>query len=492
MPEGSIDPFNLACERVYISLLSVMVQARLERTLDGCFYLDCSDSAGRLKRQFIKEFRGEPARAVLIGLKGAISSPYYSRETYTDLFSPNARLIDDELINYVNNQLHNHFMYLDNDGAITERQLEVVFDTFISLTNDILRSRQKMPVDDASFKQAISQFTGCRESTSKPTYLMVRPDPSRSGHIDYHKAIYLAETDPGIKQYNLLNLTANYPNEFMRVHSFELLHRTLVALGANVTVIEREHTGRAAFPRDPLIALPDGRILIPGKKNNKIRLQAERDLYAEIFTRLDKSKIVNVSSNIEGGDIVHGRCKDGRTLYLAGGHGDMEVIEFVLEMDQLIDKKKTTLFTMPMKHEYMEMLAHVDCAANFLPDGTLAIFPDAFLDPDYRIERLNDMIGKENIILATKSEAVAGMLNFNVIGKTIVAPACSERLEGEYRRRGFEVLTPGKLGAEQEVFYYRGGGPRCMTMELFGEFAEKIRLQGERAVLSQSTTTVLR
>jgi ornithine--oxo-acid transaminase len=64
-------------------------------------------------------------------------------------------------------------------------------------------------------------------------------------------------------------------------------------------------------------------------------------------------------------------------------------------------------------------------------------------------------------IALTDDEARAFCANAVVVGRTVVMPACTPRLELELRERGFEPVV-----VEVSEFLKAGGGPRCLTLAL--------------------------
>ncbi len=64
-------------------------------------------------------------------------------------------------------------------------------------------------------------------------------------------------------------------------------------------------------------------------------------------------------------------------------------------------------------------------------------------------------------IALTAGEAAAFCANSVVIGRTVVMPACTPRLERELRARGFEPVV-----VDVSEFLKAGGGPRCLTLAL--------------------------
>jgi ornithine--oxo-acid transaminase len=104
-----------------------------------------------------------------------------------------------------------------------------------------------------------------------------------------------------------------------------------------------------------------------------------------------------------------------------------------------------------------ERFYHVDIV--FCPlDARSALLAPTKVDPDSArlIERL-----VPDPILLTDEEAEAFSANTVVVGRTLVMPACSPRLEAELRARDFDPVV-----VDVSEFLKAGGGPRCLTLAL--------------------------
>jgi ornithine--oxo-acid transaminase len=66
-----------------------------------------------------------------------------------------------------------------------------------------------------------------------------------------------------------------------------------------------------------------------------------------------------------------------------------------------------------------------------------------------------------DLILLTDEEAAAFSANSVVVGRTVVMPACSPRLQEELRARGLQPVV-----VDVSEFLKAGGGPRCLTLAL--------------------------
>ncbi len=100
---------------------------------------------------------------------------------------------------------------------------------------------------------------------------------------------------------------------------------------------------------------------------------------------------------------------------------------------------------------------HVDIV--FCPlDADTALYAPTALDED-GAQRIAKLV--PDAIALTADEVAAFSANSVVIGRTVVMPACSTRLEHELRERGFEPVV-----VDVSEFLKAGGGPRCLTLAL--------------------------
>ncbi len=104
-----------------------------------------------------------------------------------------------------------------------------------------------------------------------------------------------------------------------------------------------------------------------------------------------------------------------------------------------------------------ERYYHVDIA--FTPlDSQSALVVLSAMDPD-SARRVTDLV--PDLIELTTAEAAAFCANSVAVGRTLVMPACTPRLERELRARGFEPVV-----VDVSEFLKAGGGPRCLTLAL--------------------------
>jgi ornithine--oxo-acid transaminase len=104
-----------------------------------------------------------------------------------------------------------------------------------------------------------------------------------------------------------------------------------------------------------------------------------------------------------------------------------------------------------------ERLYHVDIAFCPLTATSALIAPGAFDEDGRRL--LGELV--PDPIWLTEAETQAFCANAVVVGRTVVMPACTPRLELELRERGLEPVV-----VDVSEFLKSGGGPRCLTLAL--------------------------
>ena len=111
-----------------------------------------------------------------------------------------------------------------------------------------------------------------------------------------------------------------------------------------------------------------------------------------------------------------------------------------------------------------ERFYHLDLV--FCPlDERSALVAPTKLDPE-GARALAELVADP--IVLTDDEAAAFSANAVVVGRTVVLPACSPRLDGELRARGFEPVV-----VDVSEFLRAGGGPRCLTLALDVELSQR-------------------
>jgi N-dimethylarginine dimethylaminohydrolase len=113
---------------------------------------------------------------------------------------------------------------------------------------------------------------------------------------------------------------------------------------------------------------------------------------------------------------------------------------------------------------------HLDLAFCPLDETRAMVCPDAFDDASAR--RLLDLV-PEPLVL-TEAEAMTFCANSIVIGRTVVMPACPDRVRGQLEAWGFDVVV---VGVAQ--FLKGGGAIRCLTNPLDVTLGRDLQTSGE-------------
>ncbi len=136
---------------------------------------------------------------------------------------------------------------------------------------------------------------------------------------------------------------------------------------------------------------------------------------------------------------------------LVGGHRTRSSVASYVELARMIDAR-----ILPVELAD-ERYYHLDVAFSPL-DARSAIVAFDALDAD-GARRVRELV--PDPISLTAEETAAFSANAVVVGRTVVMPACSPRLEGELRARGLQPVV-----VDVSEFLKSGGGPRCLTLAL--------------------------
>ncbi len=161
-----------------------------------------------------------------------------------------------------------------------------------------------------------------------------------------------------------------------------------------------------------------------------------------------------------GEDVVQEGAGDALAFgdTLVAGHRARSSAAAYVDLARLVDSKILPLeLTDPRFY-------HVDIVFCPLDEDTAMYAPSA-LDDDGR--RLVAKLAPDAIAL-TDDEAAAFCANSVVVGRTVVMPACTPRLQLALRERGFEPVV-----VDVSEFLKAGGGPRCLTLALDVRLGER-------------------
>jgi ornithine--oxo-acid transaminase len=233
---------------------------------------------------------------------------------------------------------------------------------------------------------------------------------------------------------------------------WDALAATLREAGAEVEVLE-PLPGLPDLVFTANLGLVDGETFVPARMRHPER--RPEPAHAEAWFRARGVQIRRLSENVfqEGaGDAL----PFGATL--VAGHRSRSSASAYAELARLVEGRILPLELVD------ERLYHVDIAFCPLDSSSALIAPGAF-DADGR--RLLAELVPDPIML-TDEEAFAFCANAVVVGRTIVMPACTPRLELELRERGFEPVV-----VDVSEFLKAGGGPRCLTLSLDTRFGRE-------------------
>ncbi|HUR84028.1 MAG TPA: ornithine--oxo-acid transaminase [Solirubrobacteraceae bacterium] len=194
------------------------------------------------------------------------------------------------------------------------------------------------------------------------------------------------------------------------------------------------------------LGLVDGETFVPARMRHPER--RPEAAHAEAWFRARGHDIRRL-----GDDVVQEGAGDALPFRgtLLAGHRTRSSASAYVELARLVDGA-----ILPLELAD-ERFYHVDIA--FCPlDSESALVAPAALDAGglRAIEKL-----VPDPILLTEDEARAFCANAVVVGRTVVMPACTPRLELELRERDLQPVV-----VDVSEFLKAGGGPRCLTLAL--------------------------
>ncbi|MDQ3850443.1 MAG: ornithine--oxo-acid transaminase, partial [Actinomycetota bacterium] len=219
----------------------------------------------------------------------------------------------------------------------------------------------------------------------------------------------------------------------------------LRAAGAEIDALE-PHPELPDLVFTANLGLVDGRTFVPARMRHPER-RAE-SAYVEPWFRAHGFAIRRLSD-----DVVHEGAGDGLPFgeTLVGGCRARSSVSAYGDLARLLTGRILPVELVD------ERFYHVDLA--FCPlDARCALIASGAMDPEGA--RLVTALVPDPIVLED-DEVAAFCANAVVVGRTVVMPACSARLEGELRARGFTVVV-----IDVSEFLKAGGGPRCLTLAL--------------------------
>ncbi|MBA2560465.1 MAG: amidinotransferase [Propionibacteriales bacterium] len=266
-------------------------------------------------------------------------------------------------------------------------------------------------------------------------YLMVRPDHFR---VDY--AI------------NPFMDLASQPDQTRAVRQWEALLATIESLGAAVRVLDqRADAPDMVYAMNLGLVVTDGsgpRVVMSHMRFPERRMEtASAHLWFESAgVRTSYVGVAGVGAHFEAGD-AFAYAGD-----LVVGYGPRTEEQALKHLAYDIDVRVRGV---RLTHQSMY---HLDLAFCPLDERRALVCPAAFDDASARL--LLDVVPEP--ILLTEDEALSTFCaNSIVIGRTVVMPACPDRVRAELEAAGFTVVL-----VDVSEFHKGGGSVRCMTNPL--------------------------
>jgi ornithine--oxo-acid transaminase len=226
---------------------------------------------------------------------------------------------------------------------------------------------------------------------------------------------------------------------------WDTLVTTLRAAGAQIEILD-PHPSLPDVVFTANLGLVDGQTFIPARMRHPER-QGE-PAHAESWFREHGYGVRHLSE-----DVVQEGAGDGLPFEgtLVAGYRTRSSASSYVDIARLTDARILPVELVD------ERFYHVDIV--FCPlDARSAMLAATKVDADSA--RLIQALVPDPILL-TDAEADAFSANTVVVGRTLVMPACSPRLEAELRARGFDPVV-----VDVSEFLKAGGGPRCLTLAL--------------------------
>ena len=226
---------------------------------------------------------------------------------------------------------------------------------------------------------------------------------------------------------------------------WEALVRTLRHAGAEIETLP-PHPGLPDLVFTANLGLVDGDTFIAARMRHPER--RDEPAHAETWFREHGYGVRHL-----GEDVVQEGAGDGLPFEgtLVGGYRTRSSASSYVDIARLTDARILPVELVD------ERFYHVDIV--FCPlDARTAMFAPTKVD-EYSARLIGELV--PDLIALTDEEAEAFSANTVVVGRIVVMPACSPRLEAELRARGFEPVV-----VDVSEFLKAGGGPRCLTLAL--------------------------
>jgi len=262
-------------------------------------------------------------------------------------------------------------------------------------------------------------------------YVMVRPEHFR---VDYVINPYMNPTEQ--------------PDPARALAQWRQLVRVLESLGARIDVLDQRHDSPDMVYAMNLglgVVRPDGpHVVMSHMRYPERRLETVTS--APFFARLGFSTAYvgreGVGAHFEAGD--------------AFAWGDALVVGFGPRTEELALKHLATDLGIRVRGLRITHagMYHLDLAFCPLDDSAAMVCPSAF--DEASAETLLAMV--PDPLVLTEDEALTFCANSVVVGRTVVMPACPDRVRTWLESRGFRVVL-----VDVSEFHKGGGSIRCLT-----------------------------
>jgi N-dimethylarginine dimethylaminohydrolase len=266
-------------------------------------------------------------------------------------------------------------------------------------------------------------------------YLMVEP-----GHFRVDYAI------------NPFMDLASQPDPVATRDQWDAIAAAIGAAGGAVDVLaQRSDAPDMVFAMNlglPLVGGPTGRLAVLSHMRfpeRRMETESAAGWFADRGYTLHTIGSEGVGAHFEAGDAFAWRGE------LVVGYGPRSER---LALKHLANELDVTVRGVQIKHPGMY---HLDLAFCPLDDTRAMVCPDAF-DTD-SARRLLDLV--PDPLVLTESEAMTFCANSIVVGRTVIMPACPDRVRAQLEAWGFEVVLVGV-----SEFLKGGGAIRCLTNPL--------------------------
>ena len=245
---------------------------------------------------------------------------------------------------------------------------------------------------------------------------------------------------------------ASQPDPVATRDQWDAIAAAIDAAGGTVDVLtQRPDAPDMVFAMNlglPLVGGPTGRLAVLSHMRypeRRMETESAAGWFADRGYTLHTIGSHGVGAHFEAGDAFAWRGE------LVVGYGPRSER---LALKHLANELDVTVRGVQIMHSGMY---HLDLAFCPLDDTRAMVCPDAF-DAD-SARRLLDLV--PDPLVLTEAEAMTFCANSIVVGRTVIMPACPDRVRAQLEAWGFEVVLVGV-----SEFLKGGGAIRCLTNPL--------------------------